>query len=62
MTSYKKREINIDELSVLVYESNFTSRIEENQSEVPHRNIHPFSCLIDIDPIGTTSVEIHINY
>jgi hypothetical protein len=62
MTRYNKTCINIDELSVLVYGSNFISRVEENQSAVPHRNIYPFSSLIDIDPIATTSVEIHTNY
>ena len=62
MTRYNKTSINIDELSVLVYGSNFTSRVEENQSGVPHRNNYPFSSLIDLDPIATTSVEIRTNY
>jgi hypothetical protein len=62
MTRYNKTRINIDELSVLVYGSNFTSRVEENKAAVLHRNIHPFSCLFDIDPIATTSVENHTNY
>ena len=61
MTRYNKTSINIDELSVLVYGSNFTSRVEENQSAVPHRNNYPFSSLIDLDPIATTSVEIRTN-
>ena len=54
MTRYNKSSINIDELSVLLYRSNFTSRMEENQSAVPHRNIYPFNSLIDLDPIATT--------
>jgi len=61
MTRYNKTSINIDELGVLVYGSNFTSRVEENQSAVPHRNNYPFSSLIDLDPIATTSVEIRTN-
>jgi hypothetical protein len=61
MTRYNKTGINIDELGVLVYGSDFTSRLEENQSAVPHRNIYPFSSLIDLDPIATTSIEIHTN-
>jgi hypothetical protein len=61
MTRYNKTSINIDELGVLVYGSNFTSRVEENQSAVPHRNIYPFISLIDLDPIATTSVQIRTN-
>jgi hypothetical protein len=61
ITRYNRSSINIDELSVLLYRSNFTSRIEENQSAVPHRNIYPFNSLIDLDPIATTSVEIRTN-
>jgi hypothetical protein len=61
MTRYNETSINIDELSVLVYGSNFTSRVEENQSAVPHRNIYPFSSLIDLAQIAITSVEIRTN-
>ena len=61
MTRYNKSSINIDELSVLLYRSNFTSRLEENQSALPHRNTYPFSSLVDLDPIATTSVEIRTN-
>jgi hypothetical protein len=61
MTRYNKTSINIDELGVLVYGSNFRSRVEENQSAVPHRNIYPFSSLIDLAQIATTSVEIRTN-
>jgi hypothetical protein len=61
MIRYNKTSINIEELSILVYESNFTTRLEENQSALPHRNIYPFSSLVDLDPIATNSVEIRTN-
>jgi len=61
MTRYNKISINIDELSVLVCGSNFISRVEENQSAVPHRNIYPFSSLIDLAQIAITSAEIRTN-
>jgi hypothetical protein len=32
MTRYNKSSINIDELSLLIYRSHFTLRMEENQS------------------------------
>jgi hypothetical protein len=61
MTRYNKTSRNIDGLTVLVHGSNFTSRVEENQSALPHRNTYPFSSLVDLDPIATTSVEIRTN-
>lgn len=61
MTRYNKTSSNIDGLNVLVHGSNFTSRLEENQSALSHRNTYPFSSLVDLDPIATTSVEIRTN-
>ena len=44
-----------------VYGSNSTLKLEENKSALPHRNIYPFSSLVDLDPIATTSVELRTN-